>query len=174
MPDDLPPWFNNHEIYHAPSPKFDQLREPICKHNGILPYDTITLSTGLYGYRSVNDGFIEAQPSGIEGIYEEDSTMYFEYESGILRFPGARGLFTAALRVNASNAESPQCGKTAQISSDAQWHFGEQTSSKKIGSENRTSSDAQTHSDARTNSIEEILPIEETLSKYLQRTAEFV
>ena len=89
--DDLPPWFNNHEIYHAPSPKFDQLREPICKHNGILPDDTITLSTGLYGYRRVNDGFIEAQPSGIEGIYEEDSTMYFEYESGILRFPGARG-----------------------------------------------------------------------------------
>ena len=110
--DDLPPWFNNHEIYHAPSPKFDWLLEPIGKHNGTLPYDTITLSTGLYGYRRVNDGFIEAQPSGIGGIYEEDSTMYFEYESGILRVPGARGLCTAALNVYASNAESPQCGKT--------------------------------------------------------------
>ena len=36
--------------------------------------------------------------------------MYYEYESGILRFPGARGLCTAALNVYASNAKSPLSG----------------------------------------------------------------
>ena len=36
--------------------------------------------------------------------------MYFEYESGILRAPGARGLFTAAIVMNASNAKRPQGG----------------------------------------------------------------
>ena len=76
--DDLPPWFSNHEIYHAPSPKFDWLLEPIGKHNGTLPDDTITLSTGLYGYRRVNDGSSEAQPSGIGGVFTEDSVMYYE------------------------------------------------------------------------------------------------
>ena len=59
-----------------------------------------------------NDSSSEAQPSGIGEVFTEDSVMYYEYESGILRFPGARGPFTAALRVNASNAQSPQCGTT--------------------------------------------------------------
>ena len=110
--DDLK-WSNDHEIYQAPSPTFDCLHELICKHSVLaLPHGT-TVSKGINGeHGCVNDSSSEAQPSGIEGVYEEDSTMYFEYESGILRFPGARGLCTAALNVYASNAESPQCGTT--------------------------------------------------------------
>ena len=106
-------WSNDHEIYQAPSPTFDCLHELICKHSVLaLPHGT-TVSKGINGeHGCVNDSSSEAQPSGIEGVYEEDSTMYFEYESGILRFPGARGLCTAALNVYASNAESPQCGTT--------------------------------------------------------------
>ena len=71
---DLPPWFSNHEIYTAPSPKFDCGSELFGKRDVALelPHGT-TVSTGIHWYSfCVNDGFIEAQPSGIGGIYEED------------------------------------------------------------------------------------------------------
>jgi len=104
-------WSRDHEIYQAPSPIFDCSDGPIKRGPSNKDGRATPSAQSASGAR-YNDGLINAQPSGIGGVFTEDSVMYYEYESGILRFPGARGLSTAALTVEtkASNAKSPLCG----------------------------------------------------------------
>ena len=94
-------------IHHQRSDYLHLIR---YQHQARQPRATVSEDPGDLPRYPVNDSSSEAQPSGIGGVFAEDSVMYYEYESGILRFPGARGLFTAALRVNASNAKSPLSG----------------------------------------------------------------
>ena len=104
-------WSRDHKIYQAPSPTDDCGNELICKHGALHPQGTTVSKGSTRGeFSRVDDSIFYAQPSGIGGGSSEDSTMYFEYESVILRITGARGLFTANEIVNASNAKSPQSG----------------------------------------------------------------
>ena len=116
---DGPTWSRGHRIYQAPSPSSGCWDHGlICKHGAHLPQGT-TVSKGSVAsavasaigvVSRVDDGHIPVLPSGIGGLPSEDSLMYFEYESGVLRAPGARGLFSASMVMNASNAERPPGG----------------------------------------------------------------
>ena len=73
---------NDSEICNALSPTIDCLIEPIGKHGALALPHGIKLPTGINGVHwRVNDGFIKTQPSGIDGVYAEDSIKYCEYES---------------------------------------------------------------------------------------------
>ena len=96
---------NDSEICNALSPTIDCLIEPIGKHGALALPHGIKLPTGINGVHwRVNDGFIKTQPSGIDGVYAEDSNKYCEYESRAMGCPEARGDF-------ASNLPRPHSGK---------------------------------------------------------------